>query len=116
MLVGHRREIARKESGLRAPAGIPLSFELQTLHAFDQVARKIDTSIALGSRVVSTEPDKRCFGRNRKRDLDVRKQDLIGDSGHGRHENKNRTNSQPVPYGPMRIYAVSDPDFERLGD
>ena len=52
------------------------------------MAREIDTSIALGSRVVSTEPNKRCFGRNRKRDLDVRKQDLIGDSRHDRYENK----------------------------
>ena len=48
------------------------------------MAREIDTSIALGSRVVSTEPDKRCFGRNRKRDLDMREQDFIGDSGHSR--------------------------------
>lgn len=45
------------------------------------MAREINTSIALGSRVVSTEPDKRCFGRNRKRDFDMREQDFIGDSG-----------------------------------
>jgi len=80
------------------------------------MAREIDTSITLGSRVVSTEPDKRCFGRNRKRDLEVCEQDLIGDSGHDLHENKNRTSSQPVPYRPMRIEAASDPDFEGLGD
>ena len=80
------------------------------------MAREIDTSIALGSRIVSAEPDKRCFGRNRKRDFDMREQDFIGDSRHNRHENKNRTNSQPVPYEPMRTDGVSDPDFEGLGD
>ena len=80
------------------------------------MAREIETSIALGSRIVSAEPDKRCFGRNRKRDFDVREQDFISDSGHSRHENKNRTPSQPEPYEPMRIGATSDPDFEGLGD
>ena len=80
------------------------------------MAREIDASIALGSRIVSAESDKRCFGRNRKRDFDVREQDFIGDSGHSCHENKNRTNSQPVPYEPMRIDAASDPNFEGLGD
>ncbi|USA60141.1 hypothetical protein NCF85_08385 [Qipengyuania citrea] len=80
------------------------------------MAREIDTSIALGSRIVSAEPDKRCFGRNRKRDFDVREQDFISDSGHGRYENKNRTCSQPVPYEPIRIDGASDPDFEGFGD
>jgi hypothetical protein len=68
---------------LKAPARIPFAFDLQALHAFDQMPREIDTSIALGSRIVSAEPDKRCFGRNRKRDFDMREQDFIGDSGHG---------------------------------
>lgn len=80
------------------------------------MAREIDTSIALGSRIVSAEPDKRCFGRNRKRDFDVREQDFIGDSRHSRYENKNRTRSQSVPYEPMRIDGASDPNFEGFGD
>lgn len=80
------------------------------------MAREIDASIALGSRIVSAEPDKRCFGRDRKRDFDVREQGFISDSGHSCYENKNRTRSQPVPYEPMRIDAASDPDFEGFGD
>jgi hypothetical protein len=96
---------------LRAPAGVPLAFDLQTLHAFDQVAREIDTSIALGSRVVSAEPDKRCFGRDGNRDFDMREQDFVGDSGHGRHENKNRTNSKRPAFRVLRHSGSALMDF-----
>ena len=44
---------------------------------------KIDPGAALGAWIIGIETDERVLRRNGQRDFEMRKKDIVGDSGHG---------------------------------
>ncbi|WP_067105263.1 hypothetical protein [Sphingopyxis granuli] len=60
-----------------------VAFDGEAAHAFDQMASKIDPGAALGAWVIGIETDERVLRRNGQRDFEMRKEEIVGDSGHG---------------------------------
>ena len=60
-----------------------VAFDGEAAHAFDQMTSKIDPGAALGAWIISIETHERVLRRNGQRDFEMRKEDVVGDSGHG---------------------------------
>ena len=60
-----------------------VAFDDEAAHAFDQMTSKIDPGAALGAWVIGIETDESVLRRNGQRDFEMRKEEIVGDSGHG---------------------------------
>ena len=60
-----------------------VAFDGEAAHAFDQMTSKIDPGAALGAWIIGIETNKRVLRRNGQCDFEMRKEDVVGDSGHG---------------------------------
>ncbi len=60
-----------------------VAFDGEAAHAFDQMTSKIDPGAALGAWVIGIETDESVLRRNGQRDFEMRKEEIVGDSGHG---------------------------------
>lgn len=60
-----------------------VAFDGEAAHALDKMTSKIDPGAALGAWVIGIETNKRVLRRNGQRDFEMRKEDVVGDSGHG---------------------------------
>ena len=58
-------------------------FDGETAHALDKMTSQIDPGAALGAWIIRIETDERVLRRNGQRDFEMRKEDVVGDSGHG---------------------------------
>ena len=59
-----------------------VAFDGEAAHAFDQMTSKIDPGAALGAWVIGIETDESVLRRNGQRDFEMRKEEIVGDSGH----------------------------------
>ena len=59
------------------------AFDGEAAHAFDQMTSQIDPGAALGAWIIGIETQERVLRRNGQRDFEMRKEDFVGDSGHG---------------------------------
>ena len=60
-----------------------VAFDGEAAHAFDQMTSEIDPGAALGARIIGIETQERVLRRNGQCDFEMRKEDFVGDSGHG---------------------------------
>ena len=60
-----------------------VAFDGESAHALDKMTSQIDPGAALGAWIIGIELDERVLRRNGQRDFEMRKEDIIGDSGHG---------------------------------
>lgn len=60
-----------------------VAFDGEAAHAFDQMMSQIDPGNTLGAWVIGIETNKRVLRSNGQRDFEMRKEDVVGDSGHG---------------------------------
>ena len=60
-----------------------VAFDGEAAHALDKMTSKIDPGNTLGAWVIGIEKNKRVLRRNGQRDFEMRKEDVVGDSGHG---------------------------------
>jgi len=68
---------------LRACAAIAVAFDGEAAHSFNQMTSKIDPGAALGAWIIGIETQERVLRRNGQCDFEMRKEDFVGDSGHG---------------------------------
>lgn len=68
-----------------------VAFDGETAHALDKMTSQIDPGAALGAWIIGIETGERVLRRNGQRDFEMRKKDIVGDSGHG----SMRTNKEP---------------------
>ena len=60
-----------------------VAFDGETAHALDKMTSQINPGAALGAWIIGIETDERVLRRNGQRDFEMRKEDVVGDSGHG---------------------------------
>ena len=69
-----------------------VAFDGETAHALDKMTSQINPGAALGAWVIGIETDESVLRRNGQRDFEMRKEDVVGDSGHG----SMRTNKERI--------------------
>ena len=68
---------------MRACAASAVAFDSEAAHSLNQMTSKIDPGAALGAWIIGIETQERVLRRNGQCDFEMRKEDFVGDSGHG---------------------------------